>query len=367
MATLQDIADRVGVSKVTVSNVLRGKVQGRGARTAAQVKRIQAVAEELNYRVDWRARALKTKRTQMIGLLSMREDHFNLHNEELFLSLLNTLSDRGYSLVLVKIDPRTHGGTGFDDARFDGLLIDYFITPQEIEAVQRAKVPALIINAPGIDCIGSVMPDHRAAGRLAARALLDLGHRRLAHVRTSEDQRAIWPQHMTAAWAAGVLDEMRAAGLEDDYTELTAASAGLNEHERHYLPLIRSALASDRPPTGFIADSGRHAANGVLRNLTALGVRCPEDASVLCMEELDGCTWTQPSISALKTNYTGIGHEAAMRLVDQIEKREARPVDLAFQEPQLIRRESIGPPPDASEPGTSAQPPRARKRQLQRG
>ena len=342
MATLQDIADRVGVSKVTVSNVLRGKVQGRGARTAAQVKRIREVAEELNYRVDWRARALKTKRTQMIGLLSMREEQFNMHNEQLFLALLSSLTERGYSLVMVQLDATTHGGSGFDDARFDGLLIDYFITPAEVAAVQRADVPALIINAPSLAGIESVMPDHHAAGRMAARALLEAGHRRIAHVRQSADQRAIWPQHMGDAWAAGIRAELEAAGLGDELLEIMPETAGSDEHERYYRPAIEAAVAAAVPPTAYIVDTAKHAANAVLRNLTALGVRCPEDASVLCLEDLDACTWIQPALTCLRVDYAGLGRAAAAELVARIENTRRAPAADADRFPtRLVWRDSV--------------------------
>ncbi|HMO25618.1 MAG TPA: LacI family DNA-binding transcriptional regulator, partial [Tepidisphaeraceae bacterium] len=109
MATLQDIADRVGVSTVTVSKVLRGKVKGSWARSAERVQQIHKVAEELGYQVDWRARALKTRRTHMIGLLNTDRPETRLHDPRLLSGLIETLGNAGYSAVFYRVPgKRTH-------------------------------------------------------------------------------------------------------------------------------------------------------------------------------------------------------------------------------------------------------------------
>ena len=354
--TLQDIADVVGVSRVTVSRVLRGKVKGCWPKSAAQVERIRRVAEELDYRVDWRAKTLKTGRTHLIGLLSTDKPQTRLHDPRLLDALTDAFGTLGYHLTYVRVRPADAGrqrGDGFADSRFDGLLVDYHLEEEELRVVQQAQAPAVIINAPApapVDggdggdggCgIVSVMPDHAEAGRLAAGHLLELGHRRVAFVRTPTGERSRWPQHMYNAWRAAFRREVEAAG--GVYAEVEAVAERLEDHAAGYAEALGAALGGPDAPTALLASNPEQAAEVLLPHLRAAGLRCPEDVSVLAMGHQREAGWTSPPLTCLHLPFDEVGADSARRLVAMIEGREAEPPPRFGL--RVVPAGSTGPPP----------------------
>ncbi len=324
MATLQDIADVVGVSTVTVSKVLRGKVKGSYARSAKQAQRIRQVADELGYRVDWRARALKTKRTHMIGLLSTDKRETRTHEPRLLEGLVQMLGDAGYHLVFVRVGG---GGAGddFADARFDGVIIDYHLEPEEIEVIQQNNLPAVIINAPSVENIPSVMPNHRLAGRLAAEHLLKLGHRRLGYVQAAPVEQKRWPDHMVKRWRLGMLDAMREAGHEDGLVDVIPDVApGAPETGEAYGPALQRLFSADDRPTALVANNPFRS-DIVLHHLDRLGLECPRDVSLLSMGDREGLNYGRPSITCIDLPFEAMGDTAARLLIHQIEAAAVPP------------------------------------------
>ena len=351
--TLQDIADVVGVSRVTVSRVLRGKVKGCWPKSAAQAERIRQVAQELNYRVDWRARTLKTGRTHMIGLLSTDKPQTQTHSPELLTGLIDELGLLGYHLTFVRVRPDADGsssGDDFADSRFDGLLIDYHLEEEELRVVQEGHAPAVIINAPtpegfpGGGGIESVMPDHEAAGRLAAEHLLELGHRRIAWVSSPTSELDRWPQHMYDAWRAGFRAAMRDAGVADGYREIVAVGDTVDKHPAAYERALSEAFADASPPTALLSANASQAASILLPNLRLMGLRCPEDVSVLVMGSQPEASWTTPELSCLHLPFRQVGEAAARRLVAAIEGHEPDPSDTF--DLRVDARGSTGPAPE---------------------
>jgi DNA-binding LacI/PurR family transcriptional regulator len=345
MATLQDIADVVGVSTVTVSKVLRGKVKGSYPRSAAQAQRIREVAQELGYRVDWRARALKTKRTHMIGLLSTDQLATHTHDPQILAGLVETFGKDGYHLVFVRVGEGTRG-RDFADARFDGLIIDYHIDPEELDIIQQAQLPAVVINAPSpAEGVISVMPDHFEAGAVAARHLLELGHRRIGFVDSSESEQAIWPRHMIGQWRAGIRREMKHAGCLGGYVDIEPRNGSEHETPETYRPLIRELFTQEDRPTALIANNADRAVEIALTLPQAHGLTCPADYSVVCMVDEKAMGWARPPVTSIKMPFLELGREAARQLLAAIESegaadRRRADVENAALQPCLVPRAS---------------------------
>ncbi len=346
MATLQDIADVVGVSTVTVSKVLRGKVKGSWPRSAAQAKRIREVAEQMGYRVDWRARALKTKRTHMIGILSTDKPETRTHDQNMLDGLVETLGEAGYHLVFVRVAKGSRG-RDFTDARFDGLIIDYHIEPEELEIVRQSQLPAVIINAPSREQIVSVMPDHRKAGAIAARHLLALGHRRFGFIHSSTGEQARWPVHMVEYWREGIVQTLKEAGLADALIDIMPECSAADESPEAYYNIYKDILATDDRPTALIANHPCRAVESTLHHLGSLGLNCPKDISILAMGDEMGLTWCRPMMTAVRMPFGDMGREAARQLLAQIEKGDnTHELEPRPMKPELVVRESTGPAPE---------------------
>ncbi len=345
MATLQDIADVVGVSSVTVSKVLRGKIKGSFPSSAARAERIREVADEMGYRVDWRARALKTRRTHMIGLLTTDKPETHNVDGRVLNGLIETFGQAGYHLVLVRIRKGTNG-SDFADARFDGIVIDYHLEPEELEIIHQAKLPAVVINAPGPDDAVSVMPDHFAAGSMAAQHLLDLGHRRIGLVQASLAEQARWPQHMVAMWREGIRSTLRHAGLLDQFTDIVPDGKPGGETSAEFLIALRKALSHPGRPTALIVNNPIRAAGKVLPNFEALGLSCPQDLSLLTMEEMQELGWCRPGLTSINIPFDRLGTAAARQLLSLIENDAEPPFAEMAMTSNLVLRDSTAPPPE---------------------
>jgi len=348
MATLQDIADVVGVSSVTVSKVLRGKIKGSWPRSAAQAERIREVADELGYRVDWRARALKTKRTYMIGLLTTDKPETQMIDVRVLQGLIETFCKADYHLVFVRVSKGSRG-KDFADARFDGIVIDYHLEPEELEVIQQAKLPAVIINAPGPEGAFSVMPDHFAAGRVAAEHLLELGHQKIGFVQTSVEEQSRWPHHMIAMWREGIRASMRDAGCLDRYVDIVPKSySDLDaEDPEVYYRAIREVLASPERPTALIINNPKRAVNKVLVHFKRLGLNIPEDLSFVTMEDLEELDWCSPPVTSVSVPFDRLGQTAATQLLKLIEEDNADIPESALMSSMssnLVLRRSSAPP-----------------------
>ena len=359
MATLQDIADAVGVSKVTVSKVLRGKVKGSWPASAARVEAIRRVAAEMDYHADWRAVALQTGRTNVIGLLSTERPETETHDPHLLAGLTEAFGAAGYHVQFYRVRADRHGA-GYHDARFDGVVIDYHIEPEELDLIRRSGLPAVIVNAPAEPGIAAVMPDHEAAGRSATEHLIGLGHRRIAFLQSPPTEERDWPQHMNRLWWRGIVSAMADAGLAGGVDEVSFAVQDVYGSDLGQVDVLARLLARPDRPTAVVANQPERTAEQVLLPLARLGLRCPDDLSIVSMGDARGLLWTTPPVTAVNIPFRELGRAAAAELLRQIDARtadartadarpagnrptDARPADADLR-CTLVARGSTGPP-----------------------
>lgn len=172
MVNIKQIASDIGVSAATVSNALTGK--GRVSRE--MIERIQSRAEELGYRPSIAARALKSGRSGILGLVMP-----DLTNP-LFPRIAQTLSmaaDSHRFGVLIadsrgSADEQSEAINRLIDRGVDGLLV----VPQKGTSPTTEKVPMVVINTAS-DPNNSVSADHAGGGALIARHIADLGHEKV--------------------------------------------------------------------------------------------------------------------------------------------------------------------------------------------
>ena len=260
---MQDIADKVGVSKALVSMVFR-HVSGPSAETR---QRVFAAAEELGYRVNRTAALMTARRTHHLGVTINIRNSFHTEIAE---HIVAAADRAGYEVVLGAVTP-THGETKVIetllDFRCEGILLIGPETPTTELANLGAKVPSVVIGrrirADTLDVVRTA--DGRGIGTVVDH-LVALGHRRVVHASGG-------PGVIAADRCNGYLRAMRRHGLggqaeviEGDFTE----SAGFFAAQR----LLTTAL-----PTAVICANDRVAV-GVVDALRRAGVDVPGDISV---------------------------------------------------------------------------------------
>ena len=209
--TINDVASQAGVSKSTVSNVVRGMP---GVSDATR-RRVRTAIDELGYRPNVLARQLVQQRTTILGIVV--GDLANPFFAEMAKSVERHAASRGYTAMFVN----TEGDSQSELAGVQTLLehrvagIVFLAFSGETRTMQetlRHQVPAVFVSCEA-EWGDVVSVDDRVGGKVATRHLLDAGHRRVAYLSIPEleDQsdRARWQGYCDALAEAGVSSQVR--------------------------------------------------------------------------------------------------------------------------------------------------------------
>jgi LacI family transcriptional regulator len=330
--TLQDVAERAATSRTTAHYVLTG--QDREMRIAEDTRRrVLRAASELRYRPNLMARGLRTQVTRTIALVSdtVATEAFA---GGLVYGAVAEAAERGY-LVFVceteedpELEERVVGELA--DRHVDAYLYTSLFTREvDVPAGLRSqRVVLLNCCAPGSG-FPSVIPDERQAGRDAAGALLERGHRE-----------GIWlvgePNRVVIAGFE------RLAGIEAALAESGAALAGIVEctwwpesaYER-----FGAFLDGGTRPAAVICLNDR-VAMGVYQALVARGLSVPEDVSVVSFDDSDLAVWLQPPLTSV-----GLPHRELAATAVRLLLADGPMTDQELRVPMPVRlRESVGPP-----------------------
>lgn len=320
--TLRDVADRAGVSISTASLVFSGK----GPVAEATADRVRAAATELDYAgPDPLASSLRQGRAGTVAVI-VEERLLDAFRDPFALAVLDGLAQEldsmGTSMLLVAdhsagdVEARNPlAGHAVDAAVFP--LCGRTDSPLVGHLVARG-IPVIGSGAPAHEAVVHVVVDEHGASAAATRHLVELGHRRLAHVtmplgparvtrhiEAAELERAAYPDARDRA--RGFLD---AAPRGSALVETERADVGQGEAAGR---LLLDVAPQDRP-TGVVAQSDLLAA-GVLRAAESLGLRVPEDVSVTGFDAVD-----LPWLDRVLTTIEQPG-EAKGRLLGELTRR----------------------------------------------
>jgi len=238
-------------------------------------------AKELGYRPNAIARSLISGRSRMIGLVATYLD--NQFYPVVLERLARALQDRDYHTLLFISEP------GDQDRELEKLLayqVDAVVMASATlsSALARecldAAIPVVLFNRDVPDSpASSVTSDNVAGGRLVADYLLDSGHHRLAYIAGAENSSTNRDRE------AGFVQGLQARGLELYRREVGAYS----HHGAAHATL--AMMRSDAPPDAiFVAND--HMAFAVLDTLRlTLGLRVPEDVSVIGFDDVPQAAW----------------------------------------------------------------------------
>jgi len=333
--TITDVARHAGVSTAAVSKVLRNAY---GSSPAMQEK-VRAAMAELNYRPHAAARGMRG-RTYTIGVLLD-----NIRNP-FFADILDGIRDelhRSEYTVLI-------GAAGFDaddqartvrsmvDRQMDGIIL---IAPgsRRSEVLDTAATtPTVVIGhhdpSPAHD---SVVDADGAGAGLVVDHLVSLGHRDITLVSAQGTKASLWKQTPEAELAKGYLEAMERHGLEGR-AQVVRASYSDDGGYKAGMQL----LTSERPPTAIMTGADV-AALGIYRATDALGLRVPDDLSLVGYNNTAIAALTAVQLSSVDQAGHTMGATAARMLIERVEGRRDRAV-LTTMTPRLVVRRSTAAP-----------------------
>lgn len=305
--SMADVAGAAGVSAQTVSRVVNGSPRVDPVTR----QRVEVAMDRLGYRPHRAARALRTGRTETIGLVAATLA--TVGNSRMLQAVSETAAARGYALVVVTLGAAGDIASAFDrlrDQGVDGAIVLNEASELARDAVLPADLPLVVVDTPPDERFDVVRTDHAAGARAAVEHLLGLGHRTVHHL--------AGPVHSFAAAERerGWRDALAAAGattsapVRGDWSAASGYEAG-------------AALALDAGVTAvFVAND--QMALGVLRALADAGRETPGHVSVVGFDDLADAADYRPPLTTVRQDFDALGDLAVTTLVTAIEAPGAR-------------------------------------------
>ena len=326
--TLRDVARAAGVHPGTASRALNAET--RSLVNPETARRVLGAAEELGYRPNPIARGLKTNRSYTIGVLI--PDITN----PLFPPILRGIEDRleedGYTPLMANTDNDPERER-IDWETMRSRQVEGIITATAdrsdplVEEIVDSGLDVVLVNRRTDDAaVRAATPDDRAGMRLAVEHLAGLGHRRIAHI--------AGPLEFSSGFdrREGFFEAMRDTGLAPD-PELVVVSAACREL------LDRGGAAT------AIAASNDLIALGCYDVLLERSIECPAEMSVTGFNDMPFADRFQPPLTTIRIRPYEVGAAAAELMLEALQHPGSRPRQVQL-EPQLVIRESTGPPPN---------------------
>jgi LacI family transcriptional regulator, repressor for deo operon, udp, cdd, tsx, nupC, and nupG len=289
-----EVAREAGVSQSTVSLVLSGRAAGRVA--AATQERVREAALRLGYRPHAAARSLRSGRSGLVVLMVPQvRNPLNPFFPRVMDGAEQAAYEHGYSLVLAF----GRRGPIFEvAAAVDGIIACSQPLPE-----LRHPLPAVVLDHTAAREVPSVRMDVAGGMAEAVRHLAELGHTRIGHVRSV----FATPTFQARARA------FRRAAARLDTAEVTAdLSAPAAEQA------VADLLADGRArPTAVVCDDDLQAA-GVYRAAHRLGLRIPDQLSVVSFGNTDVATMLAPGLTTVDLPGEELGRAGMTLLVEQL-------------------------------------------------
>lgn len=304
--TLDDVARAAGVTRLSAHRAVHGQ---QGVSEATRV-RIAGIVQQLGYRPNGAARAIRDGRYRAISLVVSKSRHRGFIDQGLLEGIADEADRHGLHLTYTALSDHQLGEAQdlpkpLRDGLVDGLLLNYhFDAPPALEGlIKRLGMPTVWLNADRAS--SCVRFDDRQAGRLATEHLLELGHRRIIYF----DYTVGWDElplvhYSNRERAHGYADALDAAGLRPRILRPRSHRLDPVDPVRY----IRACLSGVDAPTAMVAESSDYA-SPIAIACAELGLSIPKDVSVIAIASERVPTWG-PSLSLAQLSTIELGSVA---------------------------------------------------------
>jgi len=325
--TIQDVAREAKVPAATVSRAL-----STPEKVSESVReRVAQAVRDTGYTMNQAARSLRMQRARTIlaAVPGVGNSYFSVVLD----AVITAAAERGYGVLVtsrIGDDPANFLSDYFHSSRADGLLIfDGLLETRKLHGMGGVPLVAAYDELPDPQ-INSVITDNLQAAERAVRHLVNLGHRRIAHI--SGLSRNSFPNERLVGFRKAMFEHR--LDLREEWTFV-----GDYIMESGVAAAAHFASLKERPTAIFAAND--EMAMGVISGLRRAGIECPRDISVIGFDDVPGARSYYPALTTLRQPRDQIGRLATETLINLIEgtAATAEPVRIVLRS-ELVVRES---------------------------
>lgn len=328
MVTIREVAAYAGVSSATVSHVING------TRFVSDTVReqVQKAMTELGYRPNALARSLRRGETRTLGLIL--PDSANPYFAEMGRAIEAAAFKRGYSVILCNTENDSEKELMYTEVlankQVDGMI---FVASGEknetLSQIARNGLPLVVVDREmGSLDLDTVTTNNYEGGLVATLYLLSLGHRLIACI--------TGPSNITpsAERITGYREALRQANIPVDESLLVRGDFHAPSGYQCAMQLFQ---ASPRPTAIFVCNDMMSI--GVIRAASQLGLRIPEDVSIIGFDDIELASYTTPPLTSVAQPKEEIGQLVVALLTERI-KNPTLPPRRNVLATRLVIRES---------------------------
>ncbi len=327
--TINQVAEKAGVSIQTVSRVLNG----RPDVSPETRQRVQQVMADLAYQPYAIARGLASRRTYTLGLIA--SDFSDYWFSQVVTGAEAVGHEHGYFFML--------GSTGCepqDEPTFlrlltqrhvEGILFVRAACPSDLEHLKNLQHSGIPIVSTGFYLqdadFGIVEVDNVDGGRKATQYLIDLGHTRIAMISGPVGWKSVSDRTL------GYQQALERAGIAVDPELMIQGESWLH---RSGFEATQELIRRKKPFTALFAQNDRMA-RGAINALHQSGLRVPEDVSIVGYDDIPEAEFSDPPLTTIRQPMQEVGKAAASMLIKMIDDPNTPPQQVLFDTELVIR------------------------------
>ena len=332
MVTLKDIAEKAGVSSMTVSRVMNGNTKDVSAKTTERIKKI---ADEMGYIPNSSARVLASRSSRLIAALLSDYGEGGTPLEDSYSScflgeLTRQIQKEGYDLMLHYVKDYTDINYSLKSWKVAGaVFIGMF--DENIRKIQKDNsIPLIFTDSYStVRSIINVGIDDYQGGELAAGYLLEKGHKNLAFIGP-----AVLGNGVIMHRLQGFCSFLREKGVSVPPEHIVDFGSD------DMAGLLKRLCFSENPVTGIFATSDV-CASWIYAAAYRLGIRIPEDLSVIGFDDIGMSRYMIPPLTTIRQDIRRKAKIASELLMKNIQNPDG-PMENIVMSVELVERESVG-------------------------
>lgn len=333
--TSKDVAEKVGVSRTTVSLVLNN-VQGIQISPETRQKVIDA-AHELGYVPDATAQALVSRRTKAIGLVLTRSQHHiaaDAFLPKIISGLLTTAKKHNIRILVDWVETEHQESAYFELARakrIDGMILSTpRLNDKALKALENVDIPTVMMGSISGSRLPFVDVDNFKAAEKATSYLMELGHKSIACISNAPPEYTAAPERVAGFRSA-------LSSLNIPVNEKLVCFADFDPESGY--DCMKSLLQSGEKFTAaFVASD--NVAIGAKAALREANMRIPDDISMIGFDDIPWAKYSDPPLTTIRLPAEALAQSACTLLLDMIQGNQNRQDNHLILETELIVRQS---------------------------